>query len=304
MRWLNRGLHMIECRPVELLESYPAIFIIGAPRSGTTLLYQILINQFEVGYVSNRLANWYGGLSYAQRIIRGRKLREGVSYRSKHGRTPGSAGPHECGEYWYQFFCRQPHHVALAEFSEESVRRLRCSFSRICNSFNSPVVFKNVMNSGRLSVLKEALPGALFIDVQRGLLDNAHSLLKGRLDACGNTRTWWSLQPHGYEALLDRSPERQVVETVCLTNSMINSDLPPGSKNRHSCTYEKICSDPTSIVAQIESFANRESIPLRRRSGAEAPASFQPGGGCRIDPDIYSRLAELIVAKNLSRERL
>ena len=39
---------------------YPPIFIVGPPRSGTTLVYQALIEYLDVGYLSN-FHGWFWG---------------------------------------------------------------------------------------------------------------------------------------------------------------------------------------------------------------------------------------------------
>ena len=44
---------------------YPPIFIIGAPRSGSTLLLQAIIEVFDLGYISNCHCNWYGAPALA-----------------------------------------------------------------------------------------------------------------------------------------------------------------------------------------------------------------------------------------------
>ena len=39
--------------------SVPLLFIVGVPRSGTTLLYQLMCTHLDVGYVSNAMARWW-----------------------------------------------------------------------------------------------------------------------------------------------------------------------------------------------------------------------------------------------------
>ena len=69
---INRGLHTWERMTLldteEKLE-YPPIFIIGAPRSGSTLLYQVLTDYFEVGYISNLHAHFFGSPACLERLL-------------------------------------------------------------------------------------------------------------------------------------------------------------------------------------------------------------------------------------------
>jgi len=39
---------------------YPPLFIIGPPRTGSTLLYQLVVQRFDVGYLANRHCRLYG----------------------------------------------------------------------------------------------------------------------------------------------------------------------------------------------------------------------------------------------------
>ena len=44
---------------LDYLKSKPPVFIIGPPRSGTTVLYQLLCKHFNFGYTNNFVADWY-----------------------------------------------------------------------------------------------------------------------------------------------------------------------------------------------------------------------------------------------------
>ena len=40
-------------------QNYPIIFIVGVPRSGTTLLSQLLIEHLDIGYINNHIAKYW-----------------------------------------------------------------------------------------------------------------------------------------------------------------------------------------------------------------------------------------------------
>ena len=43
---------------IQYLDTFPPTFIVGPPRSGTLILYQLLCKHFQFGYINNFVANW------------------------------------------------------------------------------------------------------------------------------------------------------------------------------------------------------------------------------------------------------
>ena len=70
------------------------VFVLGAPRTGSTVLYQIMINAFKKCYISN-LTNRY----FLETPILGMALADGqmfdVPLVSSYGKTDGRWGPSE-----------------------------------------------------------------------------------------------------------------------------------------------------------------------------------------------------------------
>ena len=155
---LNQALHLGETASLfstaDLFPNIP-IFIIGAPRSGSTLLYQVLVEAFDVGYLSNLHCKFYGGPSLIERWIFPRLSRPTPDYASEHGRTRGRIAPSECGEYWYRFFPRQPQ--AVSSLPEAQQQALRTAVSRLLAAADRPFIFKNLMNSLRLQPLAQGI---------------------------------------------------------------------------------------------------------------------------------------------------
>ena len=117
---LNDALAPLEQALIEEFEAptEPLVFIVGAPRSGTTLLTQLLISQYEIGYVSNLIARFwkapYLGLLLAKEI-RDPDRPPDVGFSSDRGFTSGYEGPHEFGYFWRRWFDYQESHSVRAE---------------------------------------------------------------------------------------------------------------------------------------------------------------------------------------------
>lgn len=282
-------LPYLKTAPIEL------IFIIGPPRSGTTLLYQLITEAFEVGFITNSHARFYGGLSLYEKWCRPLRNRQDSNYQSMHGRTLGPTGANECGAYWYQFFPRDPVYVTLEDFSPRQRERLQASVSRICEAFRKPVVIKNVMNSARLQVLHHLFPEAVFLYCIRDVLDNAHSILAAKEKALGRLDRHWSLQPKGLEAYESATPEIQAVQQVRLCHEMVQTDIAPHDANRvRQISYESLCDDPRGTIDQLFSFLRCSFPDLTRRTSCQVPTAFERSSGIRIDPGLYARLESTV----------
>ncbi|MDZ7703686.1 MAG: sulfotransferase [Trueperaceae bacterium] len=87
----------------DLPETYPTLYVIGAPRSGTTLLSQVFCSHLDVSYVSNlSAAFWKAPLVGRSRQRRQRAFSRAPTFvvRSEFGRTTGLYEPHEFGYFW------------------------------------------------------------------------------------------------------------------------------------------------------------------------------------------------------------
>ena len=110
-----------ELEPVEkeLMEGqkleYPVIFIVGALRSGTTLLTQWLANSGRFSYPSNLLSRFYKAPimgAKLQLLLTDEKynfkdelkdLKTNVNYESENGKTKGVLAPNEFWFLWQKF---------------------------------------------------------------------------------------------------------------------------------------------------------------------------------------------------------
>jgi hypothetical protein len=271
----------------------PVIFIIGPPRSGSTLLFQIMVNAFELGYTSNAHAKWYGGMSYYERL-RGDRTQRTSDYSSQHGRTQGKHSPHESWQYWYQFFRKNPMYVGSDDIAPEMLLRLRNSLMRITRTAKMPFLFKNLPCVMRLGPLTEAVPEALYIVTQREWLATAHSILVGRKKSNGNYDNWWSVEPREVDELRNLPAEEQVVKQIDSIYHEIDLHRAEiGAAKILDVSYEALCEDPHGMVKTIQSFLVSNNVKAGMDL-SEIPASFDMNKKIKIHPDLYARLEACI----------
>ena len=76
-------------------------FIVGLPRSGSTLLQQILISRYSVGYVSNIVGKFWGNPVVGSILHNSLCENEYFSnFYSEYGNTKGPFEPCEFGWFW------------------------------------------------------------------------------------------------------------------------------------------------------------------------------------------------------------
>jgi LPS sulfotransferase NodH len=272
---------------------HPPLFVVGAPRSGSTLLYQLLVAGFDVTYISNRHCRFHGAPALVERFAPPRLPSE--PYVSSYGRTLGAGAPSECGEFWYRFFRKSPQYVSLAEADPSSLQGLRAAVRALGDASGRPVVFKNLICSLRLMPIGTTLPEALFLFIRRDLLANAESLVASRRAIHGDYGAWWSAEPPGIDRLRALPPHEQVVEQVSAIEHVITADRELLGEDRFlELSYEKLCEDARGTLAEIAEFAEARGVTLTRRR--DVPERFEPKRS-RIEEPLARQLSEYVRRK-------
>lgn len=300
-RWLvGRALHYSEVMRGARLASnsaYAPIFIVGAPRSGTTLTYQLLIKGLDVGWISNTHAVKPNSVVKVEQAAPSRAARVSMlDFESVHGMTEGEWGPSEAGEYWYRFFSRRQHQQSLGDVSRRRRRQVSAAIRLFAATCGAPIVFKNTLNSLRIPVLADALPEARFILVERNERDNSRSLLLGRLRR-GGINVWWGAQPKSMMALIESgaTPTQQVVEQVREISWIARADLATHAPNRWiSVHYDDICNDPREVLTKVRQWLNDQGVSVGEREIDSVPSHFERRIGGHLSDDLEHQLDEAI----------
>lgn len=278
--------------PVENPLNNPPIFILGAPRCGSTLIYQNLSYCLNVSYFSNRHCFWFGIPSLVERFNNAPShYRTNPSFTSNHGNTNGWSSPSECAEYWYQFYERDE--SKQNEISQTKRIKLRRSFQSFEQASGSTLIIKNLFSVLRLPSLIEIFPEAIFVVVHRAPLDIAHSILQARKKKFGNYTDWFSLRPPNLEAIENSTPEIQVVEQIRSSYEGIKQaeDQFSDAKFYH-LKYETFCSSPNKEIENLVSYLNDHGASILKIN--DAPEKFDIRKNVTIDQDIYAALTQYL----------
>ena len=241
--------------PTEL----PIIYLVGLPRSGTTLLSQLVSRQLEVGYINNLVARFWLRPSVGVRLshaLLGGVRRDAIQLTSTFGVTSDIVGPHEFGYFWRHWFnldVQPSHHLTPAAERRVDEDGLRNALEQeLLAEFRMPIVFKNVICGFHARLLTALHPQSLFVMIRRDLHDVAASILHARQQRHGDYRSWWSLKPSTYVAIsrID-DPGHQVARQVKDCLSEMTTELARPTVNTISVEYEDLCLQPAKVLENI-----------------------------------------------------
>jgi hypothetical protein len=272
---------------------HPPIFFLGAPRSGSTLAFQVLTDALDVGYLSNGHCRWCGAPGLYEHFAHPTANRPQSDYESNHGDTKGIHAPSECGEWWYRFFRQDPPYVALKEVAHQKMLAFRRSVASLTNAFDRPIVFKNLYASLRIQAIAHYLPESLFIVIHRNEVDNGHSLLEARYKSFGSYAPWFSVKPPQIDTLCRLPPHEQVIEQIRHIHAVIDNDLTKinvSSNRRHDLVFEEFCDAPNDKVYSVKAFLESNGCHVKLHD-VSLPDAFSRRSEIRIEQQLYDAMS-------------
>jgi Sulfotransferase family len=265
----------------DLEEEHPTLHIVGAPRTGTTLLHQVVASGLEVGYVNHLVAAFWRAPVYGISLSRKLGLDEpDSSFESGFGRTHGIAEPHEFGYFWNDHL-RYPDLSERPPGHEDTIdwARLRRAIVNMAHASGRPLVFKPMLLAWHLERMAEQMPRTCYVWIRREQRQTALSLLSMRQALFGSLDEWASLRPGGPAWLADEQPWRQVAAQVIVLERTIESAferLDPGSTL--VVRYEELCASPRETLERIRDLLGAQGFaPAPRERAFPAFEERRPG---------------------------
>ncbi len=251
------------------------IFIIGAPRSGSTLLYQLLISKYNFSFFTNLHEKFKNNPAFAEKIITFLPLRRKSNFKSTYGNVKGILSPSEAGEYWYRFFPRSPQYTNLSGIEMDKAIEMQQSIDKLQNQTKKPLIIKNLPIAVRLEPVVKYFPNSIFIIINRDIEDNAHSILRGRYKYLNRYDKWWSVEPKNKKELEELAPHIQVVEQIKAIKNHIEIARKDNPDSFYFLNYENLCNSPHRELKQIKDFIEKHKIPLVINKSAFIPDRFE-----------------------------
>lgn len=258
-KWEQKYIKKYAVMPLK----HQPVFIIGAPRTGSTILYQTLTNQLDVLYIDNLVCkfykNFFFGFWLSSKLF---KQKAHNCFKSNHGDTSkcGLHAPSECGGFWYRWLPADRHFIDYDDITDEMVNEIRDEITTVINYFDKPLVFKNLNAGQRLRLLSRCFPNAKFIFMKREPLFTAQSIIKAKRKINIKDNDFWSLMPHNYEKLETFDSYEQIVKQIYYVEKQIIEDSKLfDNHNFLTVNYKELGKDFKDTVTKSRMFINTKN---------------------------------------------
>lgn len=281
-------------KPAANALKHPIIFVVGCPRSGSTLLMQWIASLGVFAYPSNLVARFYEnpyfGVRVQQALYTFDKKKQIIpeqtgadAYSSSYGHTVGALAPSEFWYFWRRFFqFGENQKIENFHSGNQNTSDFVEELARMELAFSMPLAMKAMILNWNLPELYSLFDKCLMIDVRRKPEENAESLYYSRLEFFNDTKKWYSFKPPAYESLKDLPPLQQVAGQVFYTREAIEQGLekiPEHSVLRIS--HEEFCRNPAETYLQIKTKLQYMGTEIPEYCGIH---KFEKASSSRMSP--------------------
>lgn len=300
------SIENILCRDHNM--THAPTFIIGPPRSGTTLLGQVISHSFDVSYIPNLAIRFRYTYNNRPPIVTATRIAKLLGYtnnthekfQSYYGSSTLLGGSSDSDFIWRNIIPMG--YLEKGDLTANQQRYIHRITAGIENIFNKPFIDKCVGHSLRIPALLEIFPNALFIRCRRNPLAVAQSVYFGRTRDESTRNTWLTPHATGYEELF----KKDLIEQCAGQQYLFEQDIDRGLKGLDGnrlidVDYDDICTQPKNEMDRINTFLKHNNITLEKIN--EPPLNFPHSNFRRLEQNIYNELVqylERIYAKPVS----
>lgn len=281
---INQNLRCSEEQVLRQANSkkYPIVFVMGALRSGTTLLTQWLANTEQFAYPTNFLSRFYEapviGAKIQNLLLNPRynfrnelsDISCSVDYNSENGKTQGALAPNEFWYFWRRFF---PYDSKAIDYipDKELKKIVDCDiFVRelegVADVFEKPLVLKGMIANYNIAFLNEIIDNAIFIYIKRDLGNTIDSVLEARKRQLGDEKKWYSFHIPEMNLLQKYdNPATQVAGQVYYIHQAIERELVHLPEERKVLiSYEDFCENPQKYYCELQQKLYKQGYDIEK----------------------------------------
>ncbi len=271
--------------------NFQPIFIIGPPRSGSTILFQILTNYLDVIYINNLVnmakRNPYFGFLLSNKFI---KSKSHNTFDSKYGKIKieNLAAPNE-GLFWYKWLNKKEHYSDENSLNNQQKINFRNTVFAIINKYQKPFLIKNLSFSVRIKLLHDIFPEAKYIYIKRNPLYVAQSILLAKEKLHIPDNEIWSIRPKNYKNFEKSGKIKQIVCQIKGIEEQIKQDKTLiKNENFYELSYEDFCKNTEKYVTDIHDFTNC-NLKIKNKI-----SSLEIRDKIKIDNQLFEKLKQEI----------
>ncbi|MDA3925087.1 MAG: hypothetical protein PF904_10360 [Kiritimatiellae bacterium] len=238
--------------------SLPVGFIVGNPRSGTTLFLQWLAAMPCFSYPTNFLTR-FAYSPYVGALIQNMlfdpdydyhgdfsDIQSGVNFVSDLGKSKGALATSE----FQHFFRNYMPNFDIEYLTDKALSKVDCDgiaagLASLEMVFAKPFVTKASLLQFNIPYFSERIPLLFWFHVQRKPIFVMQSILKARENYYGNRTCWLSAKPMEYKWLKDLDVYHQIAGQVYYSEKAIKEGMRKVSDKRKLCVdYVSFCKEP------------------------------------------------------------
>ncbi len=281
---------------------WPYIFIIGSPRSGTTLILQWLASLSCFSYPTNILTRFayapYLG-AQIQKMLFDKEydfngdftdIQSEFNFISDLGKSKGALATNEFQHFFRNYMPNfDPEFLNEEQLKKVDFEGINRGLSSIEYAFNKPFVTKLMMLQFNLSEVYQNIPKSFFIFVKRNSLFNMQSIFLARKKYYGSEKIWWSVKPKEYKRLKKLDVYHQIAGQVYNTNKSISDELNSfPEKSKLIINYEEFCANPEKIYQKLTKMLNELNYDIKVKYKGEK--SFDIKNSIKLEEEIINKL--------------
>jgi hypothetical protein len=260
----------------------PMLFIVASPRTGSTLLYQLMLEVFGFFYFSNFITDHFAEYpAVGVALDLQANPRKPISFNSNYGKTVGQFGPSEASWIFRNWFGgKHPSQTMSAKILPGKEKHMKLSLNAIGGMTGRPLLTKNAWNCFRIRDLCRMFQNVRFLWLRRDIIWSSISDLEARYHR-GSREVWNSATTSNYKEIQKLPYWEQVVEQQFEYNHAVRTDLIKYSQNRFiELWYEDICNDTGFLMNKLQNiFYNWGwKIGVRHSRIPKLKASAGPSG--------------------------
>ena len=271
----------------------PIIFVTGAPRSGTTLLSQVLVQHLPVTYFNNLSMLFPRSPIVANRLF-GRFLRvRPPTYRSYYGWMRGFATSGNCLHLWDRWM-GPDRYIVPERFAPATADALVRFFGAYEAAAGKPILNKSNQLATCATLLARVLPTAHFIFVCRDRAFTVQSILEAREKIQGSKCRSYGVQDPVYRHV---DVQEDYIDAVCAQvlyheRRMREQQREIGNRRFWIVEYEQFCREPHRIVSRVAD--EILGIPLSGEALRIRLRPFKDTNRVRMPGDDFRRIVETL----------
>lgn len=244
---------------------FPTVFLLGTPRSGSTLFMQWAASTGAFGYPTNFISR-FNRAPYVAALIHKMVTDDDYQYMNEFsdisknqkfsssiGKTEGFTAPHEFWYFWRRFMefreipCEEKYFEKNFDF-----RTFQLELNLLKNAFEKPFIMKGQILNWYLETVSNKLENSIFIHLYRDPVSVCRSLLRAREIWYGSQNVWFSAKPREYPWLAEMDAYHQVAGQVYFINKEIFAKRDNLGSAYFMVDYSDFCSDPELVYNQLK----------------------------------------------------